>query len=98
MSARESNPGTLRRIVVGIDHNRANSSTVAPEKRTGHYSGNHDVHANTVGGTKTNEFVTDSGTATVTALSHKNRLPDEWMTAPGEAGPSGEACVANTLE
>lgn len=83
--------------MAGIDPNRANSSTVASEKKAGSCSVVLDVHANTVGGTKTIELVTDSGTRSVTALSVKDTATFDNATAPGEAGSSGETCVANTV-
>lgn len=91
-------PGILRRTVNGADHNRTLTSTVASEKCVGHPSGNTDRHTNTTGGSKADEFVLDSLTVPVTALSSKDKFALEDASVPGETGSGGETRVANLRE
>ncbi len=87
-------PGNLCCILMGPDHNCPSSTPVAPEKCTGSHPLNPDVHSNTTGGTKTDEFVVDPVAVSVSALGTKDALTDDKTAVPGETGSLGEARLA----
>ena len=88
-----------RRLVAGLDYNRALLILAILEKRTGLRLGEKDVFISVAGGLKIQEPAADLGIALAVTSAYKDTIiPPEWVIF-GEVGLGGEVrTVTNTEE
>ncbi len=84
------NPGTARRTVTGLDHNRVALLLAVLEKRVGFALGNHDAYVKVVGGLRLDEPAVDLGLAVALASAFRDRPVDPGLVVAGEVGLGGE--------
>lgn len=82
--------GFPKRMVTGIDANRALLLIAVLEKRLGLHLENEDVFVNVVGGVKVKEPAVDLGVALAIASAHRNQTLDTETIWVGEVGLGGE--------
>ena len=82
--------GTPRRLVSGLDYNRACMIVAVLERRLGMQLGSQDVYASVVGGLKVTEPATDLGVALAVASALRNRPVPDDLICFGEIGLAGE--------
>ena len=88
-----------RRLINGIDYNRAGLLLSILEKRAGMHLGDKDVFINLVGGLKLSEPALDLGVAMAVVSSYRDTALPAGMVAIGEIGLGGELRrVANVGE
>jgi DNA repair protein RadA/Sms len=79
-----------RRLVNGIDYNRAGLLLSILEKRAGVHLGDKDIFINLAGGLKLSEPALDLGVAMAVVSSYRDRALPVKMVAIGEVGLGGE--------
>ncbi len=79
-----------RRLINGIDYNRAGLLLSILEKRANVYLGDKDVFINLVGGLKLSEPALDLGVSMAVVSSHRDIALPAGMVAVGEIGLGGE--------
>lgn len=89
--------GVPRRMVSGIDYNRAMLLLAVLEKRAGVFVGNCDAYINVVGGLKIDEPAADLPTLLSCASSAQDKPIDGRLCAFGEVGLAGEVRAVNAL-
>ena len=82
--------GFPKRMVTGLDANRALLLIAVLEKRLGLHLENEDVFVNIVGGVKIKEPAIDLGVALAIASAHRNQTLDPSTLWIGEVGLGGE--------
>jgi DNA repair protein RadA/Sms len=82
--------GTPRRLVSGLDYNRACMVVAVLERRLGMQLGSHDVYMSVVGGLKVSEPAADLGLAVAIASALRNRPVADDLVCFGEIGLAGE--------
>jgi DNA repair protein RadA/Sms len=82
--------GFPKRMVTGLDVNRALLLISVLEKRLGLHLENEDVFVNIVGGVKIKEPAIDLGVALAVASAHRNQTLDPATVWIGEVGLGGE--------
>jgi DNA repair protein RadA/Sms len=82
--------GFPKRMVTGLDANRALLLIAVLEKRLGLHLENEDVFVNIVGGVKVKEPAIDLGVALAIASAHRNQTLDPSTLWVGEVGLGGE--------
>ncbi len=82
--------GFPKRMVTGLDANRALLLISVLEKRLGLHLENEDVFVNLVGGVKIKEPAIDLGVALAVASAHRNQTLDPATVWIGEVGLGGE--------
>jgi DNA repair protein RadA/Sms len=82
--------GTPRRLVSGLDYNRACMIVAVLERRLGMQLGAHDVYMSVVGGLKVAEPAADLGVALAIASALRNRPVPDDLVCFGEIGLAGE--------
>ena len=82
--------GFPKRMVTGIDANRALLLIAVLEKRLGLHLENEDIFINIVGGVKVKEPAVDLGVALAVASAHRNETLDPHTVWIGEVGLAGE--------
>ncbi len=82
--------GFPKRMVTGLDANRALLLIAVLEKRLGLHLENDDVFINIVGGVKVKEPAIDLGVAVAVATAHRNTIADPGTIWIGEVGLGGE--------
>jgi DNA repair protein RadA/Sms len=82
--------GFPKRMVTGIDANRALLLIAVLEKRLGLHLENEDIFVNIVGGVKVKEPAVDLGVALAIASAHRNETLDPHTIWIGEVGLAGE--------
>jgi DNA repair protein RadA/Sms len=82
--------GFPKRMVTGLDANRALLLIAVLEKRLGLHLESEDVFVNIVGGVKVKEPAIDLGVALAIASAHRNQLLDPHTIYIGEVGLGGE--------
>lgn len=87
-----------RRMVSGVDYNRAMLILAVLEKRTGLSLANQDVYINIVGGVRIVEPAVDLAVAVAVASSLKDMPLDGSMLMIGEIGLGGEVRSVSQLE
>lgn len=86
-----------RRVINGLDYNRANMVMAVLEKRMGLRLGEHDVFINVAGGVRLTEPAADLAVALAVASSYWDAPVDGSTVAIGEVGLGGEVrSVAHT--
>lgn len=93
-----TNFGVPRRMVNGVDYNRASLLFAVLEKRGGLYLQNQDVFLNVAGGVKLREPAIDLGIILAVASGFKNVPTPPRMVAFGEVGLGGEVRAVNQAE
>lgn len=87
-----------RRMVTGVDYNRAMLTLAVLEKRVGFRLSNHDVYINVAGGVKTGEPAIDLAIAAAVASNLRDLPIDARTVILGEVGLAGEVRAVNQLE
>lgn len=87
-----------RRLVTGLDWNRALLMVAVLDKRIGLNLGGCDVYLNVAGGVRAEEPALDLGICLAIASSLKNRPVDQFTTVIGEVGLTGEVRAVSQLE
>jgi DNA repair protein RadA/Sms len=82
--------GFPKRMVTGLDTNRALLLIAVLEKRLGLHLENEDIFINIVGGVKIKEPAIDLGVALAIASAHRNQTLDPGTLWIGEVGLGGE--------
>lgn len=82
--------GFPKRMVTGIDANRALLLIAVLEKRLGLHLENEDIFINIIGGIKVKEPAVDLGVALAVASAHRNETLDPHTVWVGEVGLAGE--------
>jgi DNA repair protein RadA/Sms len=82
--------GTPRRLVSGLDYNRACMIVAVLERRLGMQLGSQDVYTSVVGGIKVVEPAADLGVALAIASGLRNRPVADDLVCFGEIGLAGE--------
>ena len=82
--------GFPKRMVTGIDANRALLLIAVLEKRLGLHLENEDIFINIIGGIKVKEPAVDLGVALAVASAHRNETLDPYTVWIGEVGLAGE--------
>jgi DNA repair protein RadA/Sms len=82
--------GTPRRLVSGLDYNRACMIVAVLERRLGMQLGSQDVYTSVVGGIKVVEPAADLGVALAIASGLRNRPVPDDLVCFGEIGLAGE--------
>ena len=82
--------GTPRRLVSGLDYNRACMIVAVVERRAGMRLGDQDVYASVVGGIRVAEPAADLGLALAIASAFRNRPIGDDVVCFGEIGLAGE--------
>jgi len=82
--------GFPKRMVTGIDANRALLLIAVLEKRLGLHLENEDIFVNIIGGIKVKEPAVDLGVALAVASAHRNETLDPHTVWIGEVGLAGE--------
>jgi DNA repair protein RadA/Sms len=82
--------GTPRRLVSGLDYNRACMIVAVVERRAGMRLSDQDVYASVVGGIRIAEPAADLGIALAIASAFRNRPVDDDVICFGEIGLAGE--------
>jgi DNA repair protein RadA/Sms len=82
--------GTPRRLVSGLDYNRACMIVAVLERRLGMQLGSNDVYTSVVGGIKVVEPAADLGIAIAIASALRNRPVADDLVCFGEIGLAGE--------
>jgi DNA repair protein RadA/Sms len=82
--------GFPKRMVTGLDANRALLLIAVLEKRLGLHLENEDIFVNIVGGVKVKEPAIDLGVALAIASAHRNQTLDPATLWIGEVGLGGE--------
>ncbi len=82
--------GFPKRMVTGLDANRALLLIAVLEKRLGLHLENEDIFVNVVGGVKVKEPAVDLGVALAIASAHRNQTLDPNTLWIGEVGLAGE--------
>lgn len=90
--------GTPRRLVSGLDYNRACMIVAVLERRCGMRLGDHDVYASVVGGLRVAEPAADLGVALAIASAFRNRPIGDDVVCFGEIGLAGEIRSVSGLE
>lgn len=89
--------GVPRRMVSGIDYNRAMLLLAVLEKRADIFVGNCDAYINVVGGLRLDEPAADLPTLIACASSAQDKPIDNKVCALGEVGLAGEVRAINAL-
>lgn len=84
------NPGTPRRTVTGLDHNRVALLLAVLEKRVGLALAGHDAYVKVVGGLRLDEPAVDLALAVALASAFRERPVDPGLVVAGEVGLGGE--------
>lgn len=79
-----------RRVINGLDYNRANMIMAVLEKRLGLRLGEHDVFLNVAGGVRVTEPASDLAVAVAIASSYRDSPVDSETVIIGEVGLGGE--------
>jgi len=87
-----------RRVINGLDYNRANMVMAVLEKRLGLRLGEHDVFLNVAGGVRLLEPATDLGVAVAIASSYRDLPTDAEALVVGEVGLGGELRSVSHLD
>ena len=82
--------GTPRRLVSGLDYNRACMIVAVVERRAGMRLSDQDVYASVVGGIRVAEPAADLGIALAIASAFRNRPVGDDVVCFGEVGLAGE--------
>lgn len=82
--------GTPRRLVSGLDYNRACMIVAVVERRAGMRLGDQDVYCSVVGGIRVAEPAADLGVALAIASAFRNRPVGDDVVCFGEIGLAGE--------
>jgi DNA repair protein RadA/Sms len=82
--------GTPRRLVSGLDYNRACMIVAVVERRAGMRLSDQDVYASVVGGIRVAEPAADLGIALAIASAFRNRPVGDDVVCFGEIGLAGE--------
>jgi DNA repair protein RadA/Sms len=82
--------GTPRRLVSGLDYNRACMIVAVAERRIGMRLADQDVYASVVGGIRVAEPAADLGIALAIASAFRNRPVGDDVVCFGEVGLAGE--------
>ncbi len=82
--------GTPRRLVSGLDYNRACMIVAVVERRAGMRLSDQDVYASVVGGIRVAEPAADLGIALAIASAFRNRPVGDDVICFGEIGLAGE--------
>jgi len=82
--------GTPRRLVSGLDYNRACMIVAVVERRAGMRLSDQDVYASVVGGIRIAEPAADLGIALAIASAFRNRPVGDDVVCFGEIGLAGE--------
>jgi DNA repair protein RadA/Sms len=90
--------GTPRRLVSGLDYNRACMIVAVLERRLGMQLGTHDVYMSVVGGLKVSEPAADLGIAVAIASALRNRPVADDLVCFGEIGLAGELRAVSGAE
>lgn len=85
-----TNFGFPKRMVTGLDYNRALLLIAVLEKRLGLHLEGEDIFLNVVGGVRAQEPAIDLGIAVAIASSHRNQVADPQAVVLGEVGLAGE--------
>ncbi len=93
----KSSFGTPRRMVSGLDHNRAMLLLAVLEKRTGLFVGGSDAYINIVGGLEIDEPAVDLPVLLACASSVREVAIREQLCALGEVGLTGELRAVSGL-
>jgi DNA repair protein RadA/Sms len=89
--------GFPKRMVTGLDANRALLLIAVLEKRLGLHLETEDVFVNIVGGVRVKEPAIDLGVALAIASAHRNQVPDPHTIWIGEVGLGGEIRSVGSL-
>ena len=89
--------GTPRRVVSGLDYNRAMLLLAVLEKRAGVFLGNTDVYVNVIGGLKLEEPAADLPMLLAAASSQRDKPLRADIAAFGEVGLTGELRAVSAL-
>lgn len=89
--------GFPKRMVTGLDTNRALLLIAVLEKRLGLHLENEDIFINIVGGVKVKEPAIDLGVALAIASAHRNQTLDPHTVWIGEVGLGGEIRSVGSL-
>lgn len=86
-----------RRVVDGIDFNRAVLLTAVLEKRCGLSLSQTDIYLNVIGGLRLDEPATDLAVLLAIASGYKDKPIDDQVAAIGEVGLTGEVRMVSEL-
>lgn len=90
--------GVPRRMVNGMDYNRAMLLIAVMERRAGYYFGAHDAYFNVVGGLKMDEPACDLPSLLAMASSFKDAAIPPDLAAFGEVGLTGELRSVSSMQ
>ncbi len=96
--ASNTNFGTPRRTVLGLDQNRVALLVAVMEKKIGLNLLGHDIFMNVAGGVKIIEPSVDVGIVSAIASSYLNRSIPEGTVVMGEVGLTGEVRAISHVE
>lgn len=89
--------GFPKRMVTGLDYNRALLLIAVLEKRLGLHLENEDIYVNVVGGMRVKEPAVDLGVAMAIVSAHRNQTLDPHTLWVGEVGLGGEIRTVGAL-
>lgn len=85
-----SNPGSARRMTLGVDHGRVTMLAAVIEKRMGLAMVSHDIFVNTVGGVRVDDPGVDLAIIAALVSSYLERPLSPELVVLGEVGLTGE--------
>lgn len=93
-----TNLGTPRRTILGLDHNRVALLVAVMEKKLGMHLMGHDIFMNVAGGVKVDEPAVDMGIVCATASSFLDRPVQDSTIVLGEVGLTGEVRAVGQVD